>query len=310
MGPVDQLLQRGKALIFEAEVRARTESDRIKVDSIHDLPRIIKVVGTVSRKGEPTDERPHRLSAALDGFERTDGAEERLTELIGPVIYRRDIQDLRGVYLASYETARLRVELAPDERLLHDRARALYRGFVERNGIAMSSAKGWGQFLQLAARSPEGRLALRAWRQQRQVALRCRAKLEVLENLLAHHKDDPTIIFTADNDTVHHISRTWLVPALTHETPGPERKRVLDDFISGRVRAIVTARILNEGVDLPSAQVGIVLSGSATVREHVQRLGRLLRKQGDKQAVLYEVITADTAEESVSERRREHGAYR
>jgi len=57
---------------FEAELRARIESDQIKVDSIHDLPRIIKVVGTVSRKGEPTDERPHRLSEALDGFERTE----------------------------------------------------------------------------------------------------------------------------------------------------------------------------------------------------------------------------------------------
>ncbi len=57
---------------FEAELRACIESDQIKVDSIHDLPRIIKVVGTVSRKGEPTDERPHRLSEALDGFERTE----------------------------------------------------------------------------------------------------------------------------------------------------------------------------------------------------------------------------------------------
>ena len=57
---------------FEAELRAQVESDRIKVDSIHDLPRIIKVVGTVSHKGEPTDERPHRVSAALDGFERAE----------------------------------------------------------------------------------------------------------------------------------------------------------------------------------------------------------------------------------------------
>jgi len=242
--------------------------------------------------------------------ERADGSEARLDELIGRVVYRRDIQDLRGAYLASYETVRLRVELAPDERAAHDRARALYRGFVERNRIAMSDPAGWGRFLQLAARSPEGREALLAWREQRRIALRCRAKLEVLENLLAQHKDDPAIVFCADNDTVHHIARTWLVPALTHETPAPERKAVLDDFGAGRVRAIVTARVLNEGVDLPNARVGIVLSGTATVREHVQRLGRLLRKQADKEATLYEVITADTAEESVSERRREHGAYR
>ena len=57
---------------FEAALRAQLESDRVKVDSIHDLPRIIKVVGTVSHKGEPTDDRPHRLSAALGDVERVE----------------------------------------------------------------------------------------------------------------------------------------------------------------------------------------------------------------------------------------------
>jgi superfamily II DNA or RNA helicase len=42
----------------------------------------------------------------------------------------------------------------------------------------------------------------------------------------------------------------------------------------------------------------------------VQRLGRLLRKQADKNAILYEVVTGDTSEEQVSDRRRDHGAYR
>lgn len=69
---------------FEAELRAQVESERVKVDSIHDLPRIIKVVGTVSRKGEPTDERPHRVSAALDRFERAEDPELRARLLERP----------------------------------------------------------------------------------------------------------------------------------------------------------------------------------------------------------------------------------
>ena len=48
---------------------------------------------------------------------------------------------------------------------------------------------------------------------------------------------------------------------------------------------------MNEGVNVPEANVAVVLSGSGSVREHVQRLGRVLRKSGDKEAVLYEVIT-------------------
>ena len=243
--------------------------------------------------------------------ERGDGSESRLVELVGKTVYRRDIQDLKGEYLAAYETIRVRVDLTEGERQLHDEARATYRGFVERHRISMGSPEGWGRFLQTVARTgQEGRAAFSAWRAQRQTALRSSEKLSVLESLFVQHAHEPMIIFCADNDTVHHISRTWLVPALTHETPGPERKQVLEDFNAGRIRAVVTARVLNEGVDLPTAQIGVVLAGTATVREHVQRLGRLLRKQGDKTATLYEIITGGTAEEHVSDRRREHGAYR
>jgi superfamily II DNA or RNA helicase len=61
---------------------------------------------------------------------------------------------------------------------------------------------------------------------------------------------------------------------------------------------------MNEGVDVPEASVGVVLSGSSVAREFVQRLGRLLRKSEGKRAVLYEVVARATREERVSERRR------
>jgi superfamily II DNA or RNA helicase len=72
----------------------------------------------------------------------------------------------------------------------------------------------------------------------------------------------------------------------------------------------VTSKVLNEGVDVPDANVAVVLSGSGSVREHVQRLGRILRKKEGKRAVLYELVTDATAETYTSERRREHSAYR
>jgi superfamily II DNA or RNA helicase len=63
-------------------------------------------------------------------------------------------------------------------------------------------------------------------------------------------------------------------------------------------------------VNVPDANVAIILSGTGSVREHVQRLGRVLRRKEGKRAVLYEVITERTVEERVSGRRREHDAYR
>jgi superfamily II DNA or RNA helicase len=60
---------------------------------------------------------------------------------------------------------------------------------------------------------------------------------------------------------------------------------------------------LNEGVNIPDASVAIILSGSGSSREHIQRLGRILRKKEDKQAILYEVVTRNTTEEYISQRR-------
>ncbi len=104
----------------------------------------------------------------------------------------------------------------------------------------------------------------------------------------------------------YEVSMRFLIPCLTHKTPVKERQEVLERFKAGLYIAIVASKVLNEGVDVPEASVGVVLSGSSVAREFVQRLGRLLRRSEGKRAVLYEVVARATREERVAERRR-HG---
>ena len=151
---------------------------------------------------------------------------------------------------------------------------------------------------------------MKAYQRQRKLAFAAPAKLEYLEQLLQEHRRDRTILFTQDNATCYEISRRFLVPAITHQTKVSERSQILEGLNAGTYHAVVTSKVLNEGVDVPEANVAVVVSGSGSVREHVQRLGRVLRKRGDKRAVLYELITADTTETHTSRRRREHSAYR
>ena len=105
-------------------------------------------------------------------------------------------------------------------------------------------------------------------------------------------------------------SRRHLMPAITHQSRAAERKAILEGFRSGRYRAIVTSRVLNEGVDVPEAKVAVVLGGTASAREYIQRLGRILRKQENKTALLYEIIVRGTIEEGISYRRRRKVEYR
>jgi superfamily II DNA or RNA helicase len=242
--------------------------------------------------------------------ERGDGRDGDLASLVGPIIYRKDIVEMSGQYLAEYETVRVTVDLSAAEREEYAAERALYLKFLQTQGISMGHPSGWSDFLIRAARSEEGRRAFRAYRRQKEIAVTAPAKLDYVERLLHQHRHDRAILFTQDNATVHLVSRRFLVPAITHQTKVRERSEILTRFAAGEYAALATSKVLNEGVDIPEANVAVVMSGSGSVREHVQRLGRILRKREGKRAILYELVTGGTAEAYTSERRRDHVAYR
>jgi superfamily II DNA or RNA helicase len=202
------------------------------------------------------------------------------------------------------------VELTPAERAEYAAERKLYIDFLRAQGIRMGGASGWGEFIKRAARSVVGRRAFEAYLRQRELALAASGKLRSVEALLDQHRAERTLIFTQDNATAYLVSQKFLVPAITHQTKVKERSEILARFSRGEYSAIVTSKVLNEGVDVPEASVAIVISGSGSVREHVQRLGRILRRRGDKHAILYELVASGTGETGTSERRREHEAYR
>jgi superfamily II DNA or RNA helicase len=251
---------------------------------------------------------PYRLGLTATP-ERADGRHVHYEALIGPTVYRRDVSELAGDYLADYRVERILVELTDSERAAYDEARAVYRDFVARQGIRMSSPDGWSEFVLRSSLSAEGRRAMAAYQRQRRLAHAAPSKFGYVEHLLHRHRGDRVLLFSDRNDTAHEMARRFLVPVITHQTKVTERSEILADFAAGVYGVVATSRVLNEGVDIPDANVGIVISGSGSVREHVQRLGRILRKRGDKTATLYELVANDTAEVFTSARRRDHVAY-
>ncbi len=247
------------------------------------------------------------LTATL---ERADGRQELLYEAVGPVVYRREIPELSGDFLAPYETEVVVVRLGADELARYNELRGVYRAFVDSHGIRMSAANGWQRFIIESSRSKEGRAAFKAFLDAKRIAHGTERKIDVVRAIVASEWGRRTLIFTNDNDTALRVSRALLVPVITHRTDVKERRAILDAFGAGSLNIIATSRVLNEGVDLPAAEIAIVVSGTSTVREAVQRLGRILRPAAGKQAILYELVAEGTTEASASVRRREHDAYR
>ncbi|MBN1893552.1 DEAD/DEAH box helicase, partial [bacterium] len=251
---------------------------------------------------------PFRLGLTAT-YRRPDARHVELSRVLGPVVYEKRIRDLKGERLSEYEIVRIPVRLADSERTLYERHEAAYAGYVKENKVRYF-AGGWERFIRESAGKSEARKALLARTEMRRIFHRAQAKYDILESLFKRHIRDRVIIFTEDNALAYDLSVRFLIPALTHHTDTRERKAVLDRFRSGEYRFLVTSKVLNEGVDVPEANVAVILGGSASPVEHIQRLGRILRKKSGKRAVLYEVVVQGTAEGHVSYRRRDSDAYR
>jgi superfamily II DNA or RNA helicase len=271
-------------------------------DECHHLPAPVTTAAAESCLA------PFRLGLTATP-ERTDGGHERLTALLGPIVHRTEIAELEGNFLADYQVEVVEVALDPDEQEAYSANRKEYLAFARSAGVDFSQPDGWQQFIAASARDPRGRAAMRAYREQKRLARASRAKLRAVWDLLRDHAGERCIVFTEDNDTAYTIGATFVLPVLTHHTKSAERKAMLDGFRAGSYPVLVTSKVLNEGVDVPEAAVGIIVSGSGSVREHVQRLGRILRPAAGKVAILYEIIGAGTAEAYTSERRRSHAAF-
>jgi len=251
---------------------------------------------------------PFRLGLSAT-VERPDGKEEIIYQLLGPKVCDVGISEMTDNILSPYDVVTYEVPLSDNEHLQYQDSRKVYLGFLRKNRISLSGKGGWAHFLKSASYLPGGKEAIRAYRLQKKIAEGSEAKLGKLWSILCELADERIIVFTNDNELAYRIGSRFILPVLTHRTKASERKRFLEMFRSGELKVLVTSKVLNEGVDVPEASVAVVVSGSSTTREHVQRLGRVLRHKPGKRAVLYELISRETAEKFVSERRNQHDAY-
>lgn len=217
-----------------------------------------------------------RLAAELQGVRRLgltatlvreDGAEADVFTLIGPKCYGLPWRSLEAAgYLAKLKCIELRVPLPPDLRLSYERASPRERH-------------------KLAAHNPN--------------------KLAVARRLVQRHAGQSVLILGHYLEPLRSLSAATGWPLVSGDTPQSERRQLYEAFRDGAVRTLILSRVGNVAVDLPSASVGIQLSGLFGSRqEEAQRVGRLLRPQGDTMATFYTLVSADTVEERQARRRQ------
>jgi superfamily II DNA or RNA helicase len=247
---------------------------------------------------------PYRMGLTAT-YERADQRHTLLSQLVGDLVYSVGTEDLAGEHLSPYTFKKISVELTPQEQQIYESQMSIFRSFVQQRKITLRSAADFQKFIMTTGRDPKAREALLARNRAVKVAVNSEAKLSILALQLEAYRKEKILIFTLHNDLVYRISLRFLIPAITYQTSREERREILSNFGSGKYSVVVTSQVLDEGVDVPDASVGLVLGGTGSNREYVQRLGRLLRKKEGKLARLIEIISKETIEVSTSRRRHQ-----
>jgi superfamily II DNA or RNA helicase len=103
----------------------------------------------------------------------------------------------------------------------------------------------------------------------------------------------------AAKTTARIFERAGVRTALELSTDPPVRRaEALRDFRSGTAQSLIAVRTLDEGIDLPDTKIAVIAAGSASRRQRLQRIGRVVRPTGEP-ALVISLVARGTNEELV-----------
>jgi RNA polymerase primary sigma factor len=248
-------------------------------------------------------------------LERSDDAvTELLLPYFGGICFRYGFeQAIDDGVCAPPRVALVGVELTVDERAEYVATeQQLVNARHHLRQVQGMPIEPFGDFIAAVAHLAErdagadGRAArdyLDAFSKRREIVAQSSGKYELLGHLANAIRDGHgALVFTetvrAANHAINRLDPLVSIDLITGSTGRRQRRETLDRLRVRRLDAVAAPRVLDEGVDVPDANLGIVMSASRTRRQMIQRMGRILRrKQPGVAARLVIMFAKDTTED-------------
>jgi superfamily II DNA or RNA helicase len=294
----------GSLLIFTTHATLSSPDFISRIQSDTALPSMLIVdevhgLGAVKRKEGLLDVYSMRLGLSATPVRYMDEeGTDFLIKYFGGIAYTLLMDEaIKKGYLARYNYWPFFVELTAEER-------EEYQLLSEK--ISKYSA--------IARNNPDfGNSMERLLHQRANIIKSATNKIDALEDIykdvVARFGDFRDVLIYCDvgGQLAHAMTRLRNIGVLSHRLTGEEgktvkeqygdrseRQKILDDFQDGHYQALVAMKVLDEGVNIPSAKIGIFLASTGNPREYIQRRGRLLRRIPGKKEVayIYDVLVA------------------
>lgn len=215
--------------------------------------------------------------------EYDEGFDAFISPRLGPIIHQYTYIDAaRDGVISPFSLTNVRVDLLPDEE-------EKYRKYTR--SIALALRRG---------ETADGDERLKRLLQQRAaVASNATTRIPVAVKLVETHKGERAVIFHERIEAANHILSILRArghrATVYHAEIGPTiRRDNLRLFRKGLFDVLVCCRALDEGINVPEASVAVIASSTASQRQRIQRLGRILRTaKGKEHASVYTIFATE-----------------
>lgn len=193
--------------------------------------------------------------------------------------------------LSCYELKNISVDLNDAEKERYDRHEATFKKHI----------KDFPNFGEIYAKPFSFKKAAlrRAINGRKTIVNNSTNKIVEAVAIIHKHKKNKVIVFTELQKTTDAISRLLSKNNVCHgiyHTGIKDRKMLLENFKSGQFNILLTVKALDEGLDVPDCDIGIIVAGNKSPRQIIQRMGRILRKKAHC-AIMYQIYVRNTVDE-------------
>lgn len=236
---------------------------------------------------------------------------------LGPIIYEFTLrQSLEAGLLTPFEVWHVGLPLAPAEAAEHERLSReiseLRKELQVRHRRSRSSQDfiAWCQ----SQSSRGGGAATEAERfiglanRRKRLLYQAGARIDVALGIISESAKDPDHRVIVFHESIAEIERLFLgavsneLPVVLEHSqlPGNLRDENIEVFRRGIARIIISAKSLVEGFNVPSADLGVIVAASGSVRQRIQSLGRMLRRKPDNRGACVVILyIRDTEDEAI-----------
>lgn len=264
---------------------------------------------------EALDERFERRLGLSATHERLDNAHETvLLPYFGRVVYtlnyKRAIDD--GV-ITNVRVAFVGVSFTEEEAqqyaLIVHQLSTVRRNLIRTYGVRSAPFSVFLDDVLRLTRSGPAKASMSAnrwltlWREKKEMLAETPAKMNAVSSLASTFRDaDRTLLFTQSILSANTLASSLTdmgISASAHHSDlsTDERDVIMSSFAAGLTTVLASVQTLEEGVDVPDADLAVIVASSKQRRQMIQRMGRVMRRKADGRDARFIILFVKNTDE-------------